>query len=149
MCSQDSQRESADYGVDMSELQAHHCITPEQWSWLLCSVNAIPANKVLLQELNQLIGIKMLQIFKIFLVLSTNFQGWYKCPFRPTLWQTRNQVSRFRGEKYIFKGESLFIITYFNKIFKNKTKIWGHKKIGVIATECSSRGCRLALRKPV
>ena len=30
--------ESADARVGMSELQAHHCITPEQWSWLLCSV---------------------------------------------------------------------------------------------------------------
>jgi len=25
--------ESADEGADMSELQAHHCITLEQWSW--------------------------------------------------------------------------------------------------------------------
>jgi len=33
------------------KLQAHHCITPEQWSWLLCSVSAIPVNKMLLQEL--------------------------------------------------------------------------------------------------
>jgi len=60
MRSQVSQRESAGEGVDMSELQAHHCITPEQWSWLLCSVSAIPVNKVLLQELNWLIGIEML-----------------------------------------------------------------------------------------
>jgi len=29
--------ESADEGVDISELQAHNCITPEQWSGLLCS----------------------------------------------------------------------------------------------------------------
>ena len=29
-------------GVDMSELQAHHCITPEQRSWLFCSVSPIP-----------------------------------------------------------------------------------------------------------
>jgi len=32
------QRESADEGADMREMQAHHCITPEQWNWLLCSV---------------------------------------------------------------------------------------------------------------
>jgi len=38
MRSQVSQRESAGAGVDMSELQAHHYITPEHWSWLLCSV---------------------------------------------------------------------------------------------------------------
>ena len=56
-----SQRcKSAGEGVDMSELQAHQCITPEQWSWILCSVSAIPVNKVLLQESNQLIEIKML-----------------------------------------------------------------------------------------
>jgi len=60
MRSQVPQREYADEGVDMSEPQAHHCITSEQCSWLLCSVSAIPVNKVLLQELNQLIGIKML-----------------------------------------------------------------------------------------
>jgi len=24
--------------VDVSELQVHHCITPEEWRWLLCSV---------------------------------------------------------------------------------------------------------------
>jgi len=35
-------------------------ITPEQLNWLLCSVIATPVNKVLLQELNQLIGIEML-----------------------------------------------------------------------------------------
>jgi len=42
MLSQVSQRDSADEGAIMSELQAHYCITPEQWSWLLCSVSVIP-----------------------------------------------------------------------------------------------------------
>ena len=46
--------------VDVSELQVHHCITPEEWRWLLCSVSAMPAIKELLQELNKFIGIKML-----------------------------------------------------------------------------------------
>jgi len=55
-----SQPESADEGVDMNELQDHYCITPTQWCWFLCSVSAIPVNKLLLQELNQLIEIKML-----------------------------------------------------------------------------------------
>jgi len=36
MRSQVSQRESAGEAVDESELQAHHCITPEQWSWFMC-----------------------------------------------------------------------------------------------------------------
>jgi len=62
MRSQVRQLEYADEGVDMSGLQAHHCITPEQWSWLLCNVtvSVILVNKVPLQEVNQLIGIKML-----------------------------------------------------------------------------------------
>jgi len=59
MLLQISQPESAD-GVDMNELQDHYCITPRQWCWFLCSVSAIPVNKLLLQELNQLIEIKML-----------------------------------------------------------------------------------------
>jgi len=53
MRSQVSERESAGQEVDMSELKVHHCITPEQWSWLLCSVSAIPVNKVLYQKLNR------------------------------------------------------------------------------------------------
>jgi len=39
--------------VDTSELvwEAHYCcMTPEQKIWLLCSVNAILANKVALQK---------------------------------------------------------------------------------------------------
>jgi len=42
--SQVSQPASAGKGADMSELQAHHCITPEQWTWLLCSVSVIYRN---------------------------------------------------------------------------------------------------------
>jgi len=40
-------------------------ITPEQWSWLLCSVSATPVNKVLpvLQELNWSESRCWLQIF--------------------------------------------------------------------------------------
>jgi len=45
-------------GADMSELQAQRCMTPEQWSWLLCRVSVVPANK--LQEINQLIVIELL-----------------------------------------------------------------------------------------
>jgi len=37
----------------MSELQAHHCMTSGQWTWLLCSESVIPANKLSLHELNQ------------------------------------------------------------------------------------------------
>jgi len=28
----------------MNELQADHCMTPEQSTWLLCSMNIIPTN---------------------------------------------------------------------------------------------------------
>jgi len=52
MLSQVLQRESAGEGWEMSELQAHHCITLKQWSWHLCSVSAKPVNEVFLQELN-------------------------------------------------------------------------------------------------
>jgi len=60
----------------MSKLQVYHCITLEQRIWLLCSVSAIPVNKILLQELNQLIGIKILtsDFLEIFGSLS-NFRG--------------------------------------------------------------------------
>jgi len=47
-------------GADTSELQAHHCMTPEQRTWLLCSVSVIPVNTRSLQELNQLIGTELL-----------------------------------------------------------------------------------------
>jgi len=41
-----SQATSAGKGGDMSELQAHHCITLWLWTWLLCSVSSIPAKKL-------------------------------------------------------------------------------------------------------
>jgi len=63
MLSQVSQRESAGEVVAMVELQTHHCISPEQWSWLLCSVSATPVNKVLLHELNWSESRCWLQIF--------------------------------------------------------------------------------------
>jgi len=34
--------------------KVHHCITPERWIWLVCSVSFIQANKLPLQELNKL-----------------------------------------------------------------------------------------------
>jgi len=46
-------------GADMSELQAQHCMAQKQWTWLLCRVSVVPANKLLLQEINQLIGIEL------------------------------------------------------------------------------------------
>jgi len=40
----------------MSALQSHHCMTPEQSTWFLCSVSVISANKLSLQQSNNLIG---------------------------------------------------------------------------------------------
>ena len=54
-----SQPTSAGKGGDMSELQAHHCMTLQLWTWLLCSVSFIQAKELSLQESNQLIGIKI------------------------------------------------------------------------------------------
>jgi len=53
-----SQTASAGKWVDMSELQVHHSMIPEQWTWLLCSVSFIPATKLPLQQLTQVIGIQ-------------------------------------------------------------------------------------------
>jgi len=44
----------------LSELQAHHCILLEQWTWLKCSVSVWSSNKLSLHELTQLIRIKLL-----------------------------------------------------------------------------------------
>ena len=48
--SQPSQPASAGNGGDTSGLQAHHCITLQLWTWLLCSVSFVPARKLSLQE---------------------------------------------------------------------------------------------------
>jgi len=52
-------------------------MTPEQWTWLLCSVSVMLENKLTLQELNQLIGIKLLdfRFSRNLLVPRPNFQG--------------------------------------------------------------------------
>jgi len=71
-----SEPASAGKGVDMSEIQALHCMTPEQWTWILCSVSDILASKLSFQELSKSIGIKLLPwIFLEILFLSLNFQG--------------------------------------------------------------------------
>jgi len=47
-------------GVNMTELQAHHCRTPEQWTWLLCSVSVMPETTVVMQNINELIRTELL-----------------------------------------------------------------------------------------
>ena len=73
-----TQPSSAGKGANMTKLQTHHCMAPKEWTWLLSSVSFIPANKLWLQELNQLIGIKLLVLYK-FLFLVPSSRG-DKCP---------------------------------------------------------------------
>jgi len=49
-------RQRSGHGMNCKLITA---MTPEQWTWLLCSVSVIPRNKLSLHELN-LIGIKLL-----------------------------------------------------------------------------------------
>jgi len=73
--SQLSQSASAGKLGDMRELQAHHCMTPELCTCLLCNLNVIQANKLSFQELNQLIGIELLTSnFTEILIPHPNFQ---------------------------------------------------------------------------
>jgi len=58
--SQVGQPAPAGKGADMSELQAHQCMTPEQWSWLRCSVSVIPAKNVIGRIKSIIIGIELL-----------------------------------------------------------------------------------------
>jgi len=60
----------------MSEMQAHHCMTSEQRSYLLCNISILLANKLSLQELNQLIEIICcLQVLQELVAARLNFQG--------------------------------------------------------------------------
>jgi len=82
--SQLSQHASASKGGDMSDLQAHHCMTLQLWNWLLCSVSFIPSKKLSLQESNQLIGMKMPTSGfsrNIWFLIPISMGG--KCPFCP------------------------------------------------------------------
>jgi len=57
----------------------------EQWTWLLCTVSVIPVNKLPLQELNQLIGIKLLTSGFLEIFASSQLPGRVLCPFFPLL----------------------------------------------------------------
>ena len=101
----------ADKGADVSELQAKHCMTPEQWTWLLCRVSVVLANKLLLQEINQLIGIELLtSYFLENLVLSPNFQRGPNAHFGPEA----DPANKVRGAiSVIFVGQVSLRIHYF------------------------------------
>jgi len=63
---------SATLGTDMSELQAHQCITPKQWTWLMCSVSVILVNKLSLQNWIKRLELSCwFQLFKKIFVLSS------------------------------------------------------------------------------
>ena len=74
--SQLSQPASAGKRADVSELQAHHCLTGGEWTWILCKLSVIPENKLSMQELNQLLGTlrRWHQFFHKFFILSPKFQ---------------------------------------------------------------------------
>jgi len=70
--SQVSQPASAGQEANMS----HHCMTPQEWTWLSCSVWVISANKLSSQEVDQLIGIDCwLQVFKKIFASWSQFPG--------------------------------------------------------------------------
>jgi len=82
----------------MSELQAHHSMTPEQWTWLLCSVSFIPAKKFSLQEFSESIGIKLLTSgFQN--IFASQFPGGRKCPFPGRPWLVWYLVKNGRANK--------------------------------------------------
>jgi len=68
-----------------SELQAHNCILPKQWTWLLCSVSAICFNIRSLRESTQLIRIKLLiSRFPEIFALNSQFPGGTNARFAPS-----------------------------------------------------------------
>jgi len=107
----------------MSEVQARHCMTPEQWTWFLCNVRVIPTNKLLLQEMNQLIRIE--QLTSSFLEKFGSysyFPGRGKCPFWPTCGPVAQPGILFcRGQSLT---PSEFNLSYFGRRW-----FWCHSSI--------------------
>ena len=60
-----SQPDSADQKTDMSDLQYHHYMTPQEWTWLLCIVRVVSAIGV---GAGKFLGVRM-----IFAQISSNF----------------------------------------------------------------------------
>jgi len=58
-----SQPASAGNVADMSELQAQNCMTPQQWTRLLCSVSAISENKTVIARIKSILTSGLLEIF--------------------------------------------------------------------------------------
>jgi len=52
--SQVSQPATAGNVVDMSELQAQNCMTPQQWTLLLCSLSVISENKTVIARIKSI-----------------------------------------------------------------------------------------------
>ena len=72
--------------------------------WFLYSVSVMPENKLSLQELNQLIKVKLLTsgFFLKILVLSLNFQGWnarFSPCGRPWVWHFATQCAAVKFVK--------------------------------------------------
>jgi len=95
---------------DTSELQAHNYMFSKQWTWLLCSVSVISANRLSLQKLTQIIGFQFLiSRFPEIFASYSQFPGRSKCPFcppcgRPWLWGITSlvqSVNLIRAKKSI------------------------------------------------
>ena len=88
---------SAGQEADMREPQAHHCMAPWEWTWLLCSVLIISASKLTLQDVNQLMGIKCwLQVFQNYWFLVPISRGSnVSFPLRTPM-ASNNQTCRLR-----------------------------------------------------
>jgi len=108
-------------GVDMSELHAQHCMTPVQWIWRLRSVSVVPANKLLLQEINQLIGIELLTSnFLDVLVLIPNFQRGENARFGPGA----DSVNKVKGAiSAIFVSQVSLRVHYFKMKYTYNTSV--------------------------
>jgi len=98
----------------MSELRSHHCLIPEQRTWLLRSVSVVPVNKLLMQELNQLIGIELLT--SNFLESFSSWSQIYKEGQMPLPVLTTGQIQpiRLRGAiSVIFVSQVSLRVHYF------------------------------------
>ena len=100
-----------------SERQAHNCMLPTQWTWLLCSVSVISANKLSLQELTQLIRIKLLisRFPETFCFLVPISRGGGQMPVLPP----------FAADAH---GREMFAKVIFLKLVRFMTLMWGSEQ---------------------
>ena len=74
-----SQPASAGKAENRSELQAHHVMTPELWTWFLCRMSVIPVRQSAVIATLKKIKWKWVADFSFFL---ENFDSFPECPGR-------------------------------------------------------------------